>query len=173
MSALIRCHLNLAEAQAGTCDADDLYVAQRGGHDAAVMNRMHVNGADLEVEVRGHGDPVLFVQTALVADELVPIARQAVLGDNFQIVYHRRGYCGSSPVDGTGSIVEAAADAAALLDALGTDGAHRCWPLLQRRRRHATGIGCSRMPTQPDVDRATSGARPQRGGLPSGERRPA
>ncbi len=85
------------------------------------MNRMHVNGADPEVEVRGHGDPVLFVQTALVADELVPIARQTVLGDNFQIVYHRRGYCGSSPVDGTGSIVEAAADAAALLDALGRD----------------------------------------------------
>lgn len=65
------------------------------------------------------------MQTALTADELVPIARQPVLGDGFRtIVYHRRCYCGSSPVEGTGSIVEAAADAAALLDAIGIEEAH-------------------------------------------------
>jgi hypothetical protein len=50
------------------------------------------HGADLEIAVRGLGEPILFVQTALSADELLPIARQPILGEGFQtIVYHRRG----------------------------------------------------------------------------------
>jgi pimeloyl-ACP methyl ester carboxylesterase len=89
------------------------------------MNRLHVQGVDLEVEVRGLGEPVLFIQTALSAGELLPIARQPVLGDGFQtLVYHRRGYCGSSAVQGRVSILQDAADAAALLDALDIEGAH-------------------------------------------------
>jgi hypothetical protein len=34
-----------------------------------------VDGAELEVDIRGVGQPVLFVQTALTADELLPIAQ--------------------------------------------------------------------------------------------------
>jgi pimeloyl-ACP methyl ester carboxylesterase len=89
------------------------------------MGRIQVNGAGLEVVVRGVGEPILFVQTALSADELLPIARQPVLADGFQtIVYHRRGYGGSTAVDSAGSIVQDAADGAALLDALGIERAH-------------------------------------------------
>jgi hypothetical protein len=70
------------------------------------MDRIQVNGARLEVDVRGVGEPILFVQTALSADQLLPIARQPVLADGFQtIIYHRRGYGGSSAVAGAGSIV--------------------------------------------------------------------
>lgn len=44
------------------------------GH-PGVMRLMQVNGADLEVAVAGAGQPMLFVQPALSADELVPIAK--------------------------------------------------------------------------------------------------
>ena len=89
------------------------------------MDRIQVNGAGLEVETRGVGEPILFLQTALSADELLPIARQPVLARAFQtVVYHRRGYGGSSAADGSGSIIQDATDAVALLDALGIKRAH-------------------------------------------------
>jgi hypothetical protein len=55
-----------------------------GHHDAVLLGRIQVNGARLEVDMRGVGEPILFVQTALSADELLPIARQPVLADGFQ-----------------------------------------------------------------------------------------
>lgn len=46
-------------------------------------------------------------------------------GDGYRkILYHRRGYGGSSPADGPGSVVRDAADCAALLAALGIERAH-------------------------------------------------
>jgi pimeloyl-ACP methyl ester carboxylesterase len=90
-----------------------------------VTDRRQVHGADLEVDVRGVGEPALFVQTALTADELLPIARQPVIADRHQtILYHRRGYAGSSSASAPGSIIRDAKDAAALLDALGIEQAH-------------------------------------------------
>jgi pimeloyl-ACP methyl ester carboxylesterase len=90
-----------------------------------VTERRLVHGADLEVDVHGAGEPVLLVQTALTADELLPIAQQPVLADRYQtILYHRRGYAGSSSASAPGSIVRDAKDAAALLDVLGIEHAH-------------------------------------------------
>lgn len=89
------------------------------------MELISVDGAQLEVEVRGSGEPVVLVQTALLADEFVPLAQQPQLRDSFQtVLYHRRGYAGSSPVDGPGSIAHDAADCLALLGALGIERAH-------------------------------------------------
>jgi hypothetical protein len=49
----------------------------------------------LEVDVRGSGEPVVMIQTALFADEFVPLADHRSLRDDYQvIVYHRRGYAG-------------------------------------------------------------------------------
>lgn len=82
-----------------------------------------IGGAQLEVDDRGSGDPVLLVQTALVADELRPLAGH-LLRDGFRTVLpHRRGYGGSSPADGPGSVPRDAADCAALLAALGIERA--------------------------------------------------
>jgi pimeloyl-ACP methyl ester carboxylesterase len=90
-----------------------------------MTDRRLVQGADLEVEVHGVGEPVLFVQTALTSDELLPIAQQPVLADRYQtILYHRRGYASSSSSSAPGSIVRDAKDAAALLEALGIEHAH-------------------------------------------------
>jgi hypothetical protein len=37
------------------------------------MRRVAVDGAELGVEVEGSGEPVLLIQTGLVADEFLPL----------------------------------------------------------------------------------------------------
>jgi pimeloyl-ACP methyl ester carboxylesterase len=89
------------------------------------MRRVALDGVELEVEVRGTGEPVLLIQTALVADEFLPLASQPALQDHYRVIrYHRRGYARSSPVQGAGSIQRDAADGQALLAALGVARAH-------------------------------------------------
>ncbi len=84
-----------------------------------------VPGAELEVFDWGSGEPVVFVQTALTADELRPLANEPALDHGYRkIVYHRGGYAGSSAVEGPGSIARDAADCAALLTELDIDRAH-------------------------------------------------
>ncbi len=81
--------------------------------------------ATLEVEVRGSGEPVVLIQTALTADEFLPLALEPDLRDNYQVIlYHRRGYAGSSPVQGAGSIERDVLDCRRLLDALEIPRAH-------------------------------------------------
>jgi pimeloyl-ACP methyl ester carboxylesterase len=59
----------------------------------------------LEAEIRGSGEPVLLVQTALFADEFGPLADQPDLREHFQVVlHHRRGYGASSPARRPGSV---------------------------------------------------------------------
>lgn len=89
------------------------------------FSRVSLPNAVLEVDVRGSGEPVVMIQTALFADEFVPLADHRSLRDDYQvIVYHRRGYAGSSAVHGDGSIVRDAVDCQFLLAELGVQGAH-------------------------------------------------
>ena len=89
------------------------------------MRLVEVSGIELEVHDVGTGDPVVLVQTALTADELAPIAEHLVARGAYRaIVYHRRGYASSSPVQGPGSVVRDAADCRDLIDALGLGRAH-------------------------------------------------
>jgi pimeloyl-ACP methyl ester carboxylesterase len=83
-----------------------------------------VPGAQLQVSVWGPGEPVVFIQTALTADELLPIAAAPVLDGHRKVLYYRRGYENSSPVEGTGSIARDAADCVTLLDELEIECAH-------------------------------------------------
>jgi len=81
--------------------------------------------ATLEVEIRGSGEPVVLIQTALTADEFLPLAGQPELRDNYRVIlYHRRGYAGSSPVQGPGSIERDVLDCRNLLAALNIERAH-------------------------------------------------
>ena len=83
------------------------------------------NGVELEVIIEGTGEPVLLIQTALLAEEFAPLTREPALRDRYQLIrYHRRGYAGSSPVHGPGSIEQDAADCLALMTALRTGPAH-------------------------------------------------
>lgn len=89
------------------------------------MRLVEVGAIRLEVHDVGAGDPVVLVQTALTADELVPLADHLVDRGGYRaIVYHRRGYARSSPVQGPGSIVRDAADCRDLIVALGLGKVH-------------------------------------------------
>ncbi len=83
-----------------------------------------VNGVELEYEVAGSGEPVLLISPVL-ADGFVPLLSQPVLADSYELIrYHKRGWVGSTHTAGPVSVVDHAADAAALLDHLGVASAH-------------------------------------------------
>lgn len=86
--------------------------------------RIAIRNAELEVADWGAGAPVVFIQTALVADELLPLASDSSFDGFRKVVYHRRGYGGSSPIAAPRSIVEEAADCIALMEALSLERAH-------------------------------------------------
>lgn len=89
------------------------------------MRLVSIGEADLEVDVRGSGEPVGLIQTALTADELLPVARQPALQDSYRVIlYRRRGYGRSSPVEGPGSIMRDACDCRDLLAVLEIESAH-------------------------------------------------
>lgn len=89
------------------------------------MRLISIGEADLEVDVRGSGEPVVLIQTALTADQFLPLADQPSLRDAYRVIlFHRRGYGNSSRVDGPGSISLDAKDCRDLLDALDIDRAH-------------------------------------------------
>ena len=88
------------------------------------MQTAHVDGGDLEFEVTGTGEPVLFISPVL-ADGFRPLLRHRALAGKHQLVhYHRRGWVGSTHTPGPVSIDQHVADAADLLDHLDMTSAH-------------------------------------------------
>ncbi len=88
------------------------------------MESVEVNGIELEYEIRGTGEPVLLIDM-LIADCFVPLLSEPALADHYQLIrYHKRGWVGSTKTQPPVSIADHAADAAALLDALGLRHAH-------------------------------------------------
>jgi pimeloyl-ACP methyl ester carboxylesterase len=89
------------------------------------MRIVEVEGIELEVSDVGTGDPVVLVQTGLTADELAPLADEVAGRGAYRVIgYHRRGYAGSSPVQGPGSIVRDAGDCGNLVGALDLGRVH-------------------------------------------------
>ena len=41
------------------------------------MERVQVNGADIEYDVRGSGAPVVFIHGAILSDGFVPVSRSS------------------------------------------------------------------------------------------------
>jgi pimeloyl-ACP methyl ester carboxylesterase len=88
------------------------------------MESVNVNGVELEYEVIGSGEPVLLISPVL-ADGFLPLLSEPALADRYQLIsYHKRGWVGSTYTPPPVSIVDHAADAAALLDRLGVPRAH-------------------------------------------------
>ena len=89
------------------------------------MERAVVNGVELEYEITGTGDPVLFIHGSHIADSYVAMVAQPALHERFTLIrYHRRGYLGSAPPHGPVSMADQAADASALLAHLNLAAAH-------------------------------------------------
>ena len=88
------------------------------------MQTAAVNGVELEYEVIGSGEPVLFISSVL-ADGFLPLLSEPALADRYRLIrYHKRGWVGSTPTPTPVSVADHAADAAALLDRLGVPHAH-------------------------------------------------
>lgn len=88
------------------------------------MQRATVNGAELEFDAPGSGEPVVCVDGG-VTDAFVPLRTQPALRERYRLItYRRRGYGGSTPPDQPRSIAEQAADCRALMGQLGIERAH-------------------------------------------------
>jgi pimeloyl-ACP methyl ester carboxylesterase len=89
------------------------------------MNRAQIDGSVLEYEVRGAGEPVVLVHGSHIADAFAPLLAESVLTKRYQLLlYHRRGFAGSTHPDGPLNIVQQAADCRALMQHLGVPCAH-------------------------------------------------
>ena len=89
------------------------------------MNRVRLDGRELEYEVGGAGEPVVLVHGAHIADAFAPLLTEPALMERYQLVlYHRRGFAGSTHADGPLSIAQQAADCRALIQHLSVPRAH-------------------------------------------------
>lgn len=93
---------------------------------SGTMQCADIRGGKLEYEDRGDGEPVLLIHGALIAGSFLPLMDEPSLANYRLIRYHRRGYAGSTNVEGPPNtyIKQAAADAATLLQHLRVEQAH-------------------------------------------------
>ena len=89
------------------------------------MEKVNVNGVELEYEVKGSGEPVLLISTGPIADSFLPLLSEKALVERYRLITFRqrrlaRSTNGPAPV----SFAEHAADAAALLGHLDVRRTH-------------------------------------------------
>jgi len=89
------------------------------------LERARTDGAELEYEVSGRGEPAVFIHGAFIADTFRPLLAEPSLAGRYRLIlYHRRDYAGSSRASDPISIARQAADCRALLRHLGVERAH-------------------------------------------------
>jgi pimeloyl-ACP methyl ester carboxylesterase len=89
------------------------------------MSRAVFDGFALAFERAGAGAPIAFIHGALIADAFRPLlAESALTSEHELLVYHRRGYAGSTHAAGAVTVAQHAADCRALLKHLGIGPAH-------------------------------------------------
>ena len=89
------------------------------------MEKVSINGAEIEYEVRGSGDPLLLIHGAILADAFLPLMIEPSIASNYQVIYHhRRGFAGSVRATSSLTIKERASDCLALLGHLGVPQTH-------------------------------------------------
>lgn len=89
------------------------------------MERVMLNGADIEYEVRGSGEPLLLIHGSIIADAFFPLLNQPGIANAYHVIsYHRRGFAGSARAQDPFTIRQQATDAHALLRHLGIPRAH-------------------------------------------------
>ncbi len=88
------------------------------------MERAHIDGIDLEYEVRAGGEPVVLIHAGVCADFFAPLVDQPALARHTLLRYHRVGYAGSSRVSGPVDFALQAAHCRALMHHVGIKRAH-------------------------------------------------
>lgn len=91
-----------------------------------LTTRVRVSEKDeLDVWVRGEGEPIVFVHGAMTRDLLEPLANELASRGRYQVIhYGRRGHGGRGLPGVATDIAGQAADVVTILDALGLDRAH-------------------------------------------------
>lgn len=90
-----------------------------------MLERARTDGVELEYEVSGTGEPVVFIHGAFIADTFRPLLAEPSLAGHYRLIlYHRRGYAGSSRASEPVSVARQAADCRALLCHLDVERAH-------------------------------------------------
>jgi pimeloyl-ACP methyl ester carboxylesterase len=75
------------------------------------MQRANLNGADLEYEVQGSGEPLLLIHGSILADAYFALRAEPRIADHYRVIsYHRRGFAGSSRANVPFTIVQQTAD---------------------------------------------------------------
>jgi pimeloyl-ACP methyl ester carboxylesterase len=107
----------MASAVAGA----DVIVQPEG----CAMERVKLNGVELQYEVIGSGEPVLLISTGPISDSFLPFVSESVLADHYRLIrYRQRHVCPSARGGAPVSFAEHAADAVALLLHLDVRRAH-------------------------------------------------
>ena len=89
------------------------------------MQRISLNGVELEYDVQGSGEPLLLIHGSILADGFFPLLTEPRLAHHYRVIsYHRRGFAGSSRASAPFTIAQQAADGRALLQHLGIPRAH-------------------------------------------------
>ena len=89
------------------------------------MQRVHRNGVDLEYDVQGAGELLVLIHGSILADAFFPLLADPCIASHYRVIlYHRRGFAGSSRARTPFTIAEQAADGRALLRHLGVARAH-------------------------------------------------
>lgn len=89
------------------------------------MEKARIDGAELEYEVSGTGEPVVFIHGAFIADTFRPLVAEPKLSERYQLIlYRRRGYAGSDRTPGPASVAREASDCRAVLGHAGVQRAH-------------------------------------------------
>lgn len=89
------------------------------------MEHATLNGAAIEYEVQGSGDPLVLIHGAILADAFFPLLHEPDLTSHHRVIsYHRRGFAGSDRAHAPFLIPQQAADCRALLQHLGIPRAH-------------------------------------------------
>jgi pimeloyl-ACP methyl ester carboxylesterase len=89
------------------------------------FDRATLGGIEIEYQIRGAGEPVVFVHAGLLADWFEPLIAEAAIQHRYRVVhYHRVGYAGSSDTAGSVSIAQHAAHLRLLLQKLQIERAH-------------------------------------------------
>ena len=92
-----------------------------------MLNRISVNGTELEYELRGNGagEPVVLIHWGVGAKWAEPLLEQQALAGRYQLLsYHRAGFAGSGRRAGPPAMVAHAAHCRQLMRELGIASAH-------------------------------------------------
>jgi hypothetical protein len=64
------------------------------------VERFLVDGAQIEYEVHGHGEPVLLIPPALIVDSLAsPLLAQSEVASQYRLIHYHAGDTGGAPSD--------------------------------------------------------------------------